>query len=448
METALIRSSSMAEQTRPGRTEKGDGKAQRRYWEVDHFFWCPIISMCLNVAEQRRIVNRLRLFPKNMSAFEIHETLVANSDNENPLSQKIDSVLKARFKKEREAFFHLEEDEFIRNWKVKLQAGKMEGMLWIAATRPDLSPMAKNAIFGDIHMQMHLNVSRNAKMRGQIAREQNKNQVLCRRLRVTSRATKHVKKENERLREELDGLRRSYDSLDKEKKKRDLELSQLQGSSVLGSLRKENLQSKYELRKLCEEMKSYQDRLKMLQNKNDKLFSQLQSQRKINGRLKEETERIITEISSLNHCDKTYPSFDLCQRRILIVGGMTRIESAYRQLIEKNGGVFEYHDGRTKGGIKELKSRVRRADVVFCPVNINSHNACSAVKKLGKKYGKPIHMLAGSGLNAISQALLEYEEGVKAPQKAGSRGSTESFPAERKRVLCGGWHAFKMGGSK
>jgi hypothetical protein len=49
---------------------------------------------------------------------------------------------------------------------------------------------------------------------------------------------------------------------------------------------------------------------------------------------------------------------------------------------------------------------------VLCPVNCNSHNACSVTKKLGKKYSRPVHMLAGSGLSAISQALLESQKGV------------------------------------
>jgi len=124
--------------------------------------------------------------------------------------------------------------------------------------------------------------------------------------------------------------------------------------------------------------------------------------------LGEEIETIITQFSSMNRCDETCPSFNLCRKRVLIVGGITKMEAFYRQLIEENGGVFEYHDGYTRGGTKDLDSRVRRADVVLCPVNCNSHNACSMTKRLGKKYKRTVKMLPGSGLSAISQALLEY----------------------------------------
>jgi len=86
------------------------------------------------------------------------------------------------------------------------------------------------------------------------------------------------------------------------------------------------------------------------------------------------------------------------------------MESLYRQLIEENGGIFEYHDGHIKGGKKALENRIMRADIVLCSVNINSHNACSVVKKMGKKHRKSVQMLTGSGLGVICQALSECQE--------------------------------------
>lgn len=94
----------------------------------------------------------------------------------------------------------------------------------------------------------------------------------------------------------------------------------------------------------------------------------------MNDHLKKEMEEILTQFSALTRCDETCPSFDLCRKRILIVGGINRMKSLYRQLIEENGGIFEYHDGHIKGGKKALEDRIMRADIVLCPVNINSHN--------------------------------------------------------------------------
>jgi len=113
----------------------------------------------------------------------------------------------------------------------------------------------------------------------------------------------------------------------------------------------------------------------------------------------------------INRCDANCPSFDLCKKRILIVGGITRMESLYRELIESHGGVFEYHDGYVKKGAKKLESRLKRADIVVCPVNCNSHAACIMVKNLGKKYGKTVHMLASFSMSSISRAINDADNG-------------------------------------
>jgi hypothetical protein len=89
-----------------------------------------------------------------------------------------------------------------------------------------------------------------------------------------------------------------------------------------------------------------------LRCQNNKLLSELEGQREMNDYLKKEIEEILGQFSTLTRCDETCPSFDLCRKRILIVGGIRRMESLYRQLIEENGGIFEYHDGHVRGGKK------------------------------------------------------------------------------------------------
>ena len=104
-------------------------------------------------------------------------------------------------------------------------------------------------------------------------------------------------------------------------------------------------------------------------------------------------------------CGRSCAACDLCQKRVLMVGGITKMENRYREVIETRGGVFEYHDGYMRNGSRELEGVIRRADMVLCPVNCNSHTACGVVKNLGKKYGKPVFMLAGSSVSALAQAV-------------------------------------------
>lgn len=108
-------------------------------------------------------------------------------------------------------------------------------------------------------------------------------------------------------------------------------------------------------------------------------------------------------------CDPRCPSYDLCKKRVLIVGGIERMEKAYRKLVEERGGIFEYHAGHMKSGGKGLENSVQRADLVLCPVNCNSHGACLKVKSLGKKFKKPVHMLSNFSLSAVARTMEQWQ---------------------------------------
>ena len=43
----------------------------------------------------------------------------------------------------------------------------------------------------------------------------------------------------------------------------------------------------------------------------------------------------------------------------------------------------------------------RRADIILCPVNCNSHGACIKVKNLAKKHNKTFYMLPNGSLSTI-----------------------------------------------
>jgi hypothetical protein len=157
-----------------------------------------------------------------------------------------------------------------------------------------------------------------------------------------------------------------------------------------------------------------------VQKENERLNTALCRQQAASERFQTEAREVIEEVVSLNRCEASCPSFDLCRKRILIVGGITRMEALYRELIEGSGGIFEYHDGYMKNGVRNLESRLKRADVVLCPVGCNSHAACTLVKNLGKKHNKPVHMLTSSSLSAVSQALQTKDAGSAGVKNDGS----------------------------
>ncbi|RZB33398.1 MAG: hypothetical protein SRB2_04037 [Desulfobacteraceae bacterium Eth-SRB2] len=332
--------------------------------------------------------------------------------NKNKLSKRIDAYLQKKFKYEIAEFFNLDRSLFLDVWKTHFRKGEIAGLLWVAATRIDFGEEDIAWIFGEIHMQMHLNAEHNFKLRRRLFSQEEENRKLFQRLKNSTRIRKKLQKKNDKLERDQRELRREYSFLENENLSIEKELSILHGNTGTLDVEAENQQLRDELGNLSEEIGDYQQRLKGLRDQNNKLLSKLESQRGMNDHLKKEMEEIFTQFSALTRCDETCPSFDLCRKRILIVGGINRMESLYRQLIEENGGIFEYHDGHIKGGKKPLENRIRRADIVLCPVNINSHNACSVVKKMGKKHRKSVQMLTGSGLGVICQALSKCRESI------------------------------------
>ncbi len=104
-------------------------------------------------------------------------------------------------------------------------------------------------------------------------------------------------------------------------------------------------------------------------------------------------------------CDERCPAFELCRKRVLIVGGVERMEALYRTLIEGRGGELDYHSGHLRNGIDSLKRSLCRADIILCPVNCNSHGACLKVKELAKKHKKTFYMLPNGSLSTLSRLL-------------------------------------------
>ncbi|MCM2287152.1 MAG: DUF2325 domain-containing protein [Desulfobacula sp.] len=86
---------------------------------------------------------------------------------------------------------------------------------------------------------------------------------------------------------------------------------------------------------------------------------------------------------------------------------MTKMKSFYKDIIEKAGGELDYHDGYMKNSHDNMEARVRRCDMVLCPVNCNSHNACLMVKRLCHCHNKPLKILGSASLSALSQALFD-----------------------------------------
>lgn len=376
-----------------------------KLWEVEYFFKCPVVGTCLTLLEQQQILKKAGISFKHRRPFEIHEILVSGSEKEGRLSEKMDKLLSRKFSPEIEPLMNLDEKAFMARWEACFHTGEYAGVFWAAATRPDLSIQARRQIFGTIHMAMHANAGKDATLRRRLAYERDRAEKMILKAKEAHRFRKSLQKECVALQTARTGLADRLADSEKEQKRLKRELEEVKGGHSRYRLERENAELNAVLKHLSREMRGKEKQIAGLREENSRLCSEIDRQRGLSRRFQKEARDLVKAVFTQSRCDASCPSFDLCKRRVLIVGGLTKMETFYRQMIEDSGGIFEYHDGYMKSGMKKLESRLRRADIVLCPVSCNSHAACSLVKSLGKKHNKPVRILASSSLSAMAQAL-------------------------------------------
>ena len=381
-----------------------DRPARRRFWEIDCHFRCPVVGLCLTLTEQKQLLKKAGISAKRKGPFEIHEILVGHSETDNPLSRRMDSFLSTKFGREAKAPQVLGENDFLEYWRSCFKTGDIKAVFWVAAIRTDLSVAARREIFGDVHMEMHDTAERVARLKRLLAFEQAVRQKAAERYKNEAGQRSVLQRENADLEKALRELTIRLSAAEKEKTALNEEVMKFKGGAY-EALDQENHRLRRDLEDLSRAVAEYKRRLVVLEQENLGLSEKWTRQCDLSAHIKNEMGVVLQRCQKMRRCEESCPSFDLCRKRVLIVGGVTRMESLYRELIEGSGGVFEYHDGNIKNGSRKLESSLKRADVILCPVNCNSHAACQMVKKLGKKYNKPIHLLASSSLNGVSQVL-------------------------------------------
>ena len=146
------------------------GPVRRRWvWEIDTIFKCPLVGLCIDLAEQRQILKKTGQVFKDMTPFDIHELFVASMETDNGLSRRIDRLLEKKYSKLTAGCHAQSDKEFLVRWKMAFDSGEYRAEFWAAVTRPDLSDVSKKQIFGTIHMAMHVQGETFGRMKMQLA---------------------------------------------------------------------------------------------------------------------------------------------------------------------------------------------------------------------------------------------------------------------------------------
>ena len=284
-------------QASENRTRYPASEAQRkrplRFWEIDRFFKCPVVGMCLTLAEQKQVLKKSGVSLKQKGSFEIHETLVASSENENRLSRKVDTFLHRKFSKTATALLDLNPAAFHAHFNAAFETGNDFGMLWAAAVHPGLPTATKRSIFGKIHMTMHWSAEQCTKMKQKLTRQKNALEELRRNSKETARLRRALLKENKDLRRRDADSRSALTAAERENASLAAAIAARDKGFHLTEMDQKNRRLKEAVDALRVEVAEKQAQITSLQEKVLQLSSEIERQRDANRRYQREALEII-----------------------------------------------------------------------------------------------------------------------------------------------------------
>ncbi|MCW7753141.1 DUF2325 domain-containing protein [Desulfobotulus sp. H1] len=381
-------------------------------WEIPQSMKCPLVGTCLSIDDHHHLLKKAGFNVRRICPASLHAAVMENIDAPTRVARRIDTFLKKKYLTSATEWLHSPESAIRKLWETGIQTGELELPLYIIACRSNISQSLQAEVFGTLHMLGHTAKRDLLESRRMIVRLE---KLLAEEKELSRRIQKNLK-------EKTDTLMAKTAELEK--------WQRLETNTSTSSPREET--AKESLENLSERLQRLQDKNQALNQRVKKLETERAEWRKapqISGSEPAETPIQQTKPHALRPFPPKAEVPDLGYKRVLVVGGRPCMRPLYRNAVETTGGQFEYHDGCIHGGKQTLEARVRRSDIILCPVNCNSHGACGLVKEICRKHGKCLRMLDSSSRSAITAALektaLQEEESpsVSNPLIAGNRFS-------------------------
>jgi hypothetical protein len=378
--------------------------AFRKVWEIGRYLKCPVAGSCLNIDDHRRILKKSGIETKGLTLFAMHEIVMSRLEDDNPLSRRVERLLQARYGDSIRDLVKLTRQQLVLRWRQSLHQGDFSDVLYFFAVYHGLEDALVEVVYGDIHMAPGMLNEKTAESRRQIARLREVQQAYCEQIEGYRHQLRALKRENKRL-QRPQRLPANQDD----------DRASSAGRASETASEKEWREQHHSLTEKVQALTRDNEHLRLLaarlEREKAEIRQRLTDLEALNDHMKDDMEDLFSHFSALSKQPEAAAdqagNLRFLDKRVLIVGGMSKIKHLYQHLIESSGGSFEYHDGCIKNGVKKLAHQVRRSDLVLCPINCNSHGAAGKVKRLCHKHRKPLCILSNASVNAISSALFD-----------------------------------------
>ncbi|MCP3942093.1 MAG: DUF2325 domain-containing protein [Desulfobacteraceae bacterium] len=383
-------------------------KQFKNIWEVETQFKCPVVGAMVSIEKHKQILKKCGYAVNRMRPYEFHQQLMSRLHEKNNVSIMVNNFIQSQSVKHMKKIQGLGEKQIQTLWKEQLEQGHGGPMMYAIIAHEDTSPGLLQEIYGQIHMKAHTNMKevfdtkkQLSTMENTLSNTQKKVTSKIQRIRILMEDKKLTARKISQLETQNRSLTQLVSETKKAERKTDLEEITQPYEQKIANLNAIIMDFKTHLRIKEREKKALQ--IQLFESKNENQF------------LREGFKTLYENFSPLpplncannNNCSQeTCPQYQLCAKQIFMIGGITKMKSFYKDIVENAGGKFDYHDGYLKNSHTNLEARVKRCDLVLCPVNCNSHNACLKIKALCNRHKKPLKILSNSSLTAVSHALF------------------------------------------
>lgn len=382
------------------------GSRRRRLWDLDSHAHCPVVGVCLPIAQLRRLVARHASALPAADDYELHCIAVNECKRRSPLADSVQKELDQRFALALRQSAQAKTTDDLAAWWREASAGQGQGpghslaaAFWATLTHARCDEVLTQKVLGEVHMLQH---QVGMATRVELARFEaliDENAVLARELGAAQERTSRLAAEQQRRIEQLEA---EAVRLRGELLARDMRLAQQQERMQALTAAAPDLAPRHALAQDNQRLgEALRDARRELQR--------LRLAAEAPPALRAESPATPTTAEAPAACEPAARSAPvipiLADRAVLCVGGRSASVPAYRQLIERTGGRFLHHDGGTEDSPARLDATLAAADLVICQTGCVSHDAYWRVKDHCRRTGKRCLFVDTPSRSALARAL-------------------------------------------
>lgn len=393
-------------------------RRRKKLWEMETGFHCSLIGTCASLSELRKILRKTKVvLPRGVAEYQIHGAFVHAAEKpevhirclQKLLERKHHSSIK-RFKSARTT------EEVGWQWEEALKEGDVPGPYWGLMTHPQADEALLARAFGQVHMLSHLVGAANRADIRRLVQLEKENQGLHETLSEVRSAGTRAGTSRARRIEELEHRFLEFEGLEARLAQAEKLIGELENGTEIRSLRDrvgklDRLTDLQDRREEAARRRSERLEVEMsaLQKKNVSLQLSLATSHLECAALQDSLDYLSSRTSADGclHCQGPDQCPKLLGMKVLYVGGRTGLASHYRDLVEKCGGRMIHHDGGLEESPSRLSGCLLKADAVICPMDCVSHDAYRNLKKVCKRYEKPMVMMRTAGLASLASGLQQ-----------------------------------------